>query len=1226
LTTAQFFVYRRPVAWTALVLTLVWGVYAYQRMPQRRDPRVTVGIGIVTTPYPGAHAEKVEQEVTRKIERKVAENESVQTVNSLSRQGVSILIIELKENVRGKAEELVWQDLESKLNAMEDLPRVGDRRVKPYLNKEFGQIVAMLLTISSPPVSDLEIELRARSIRQALEQARAGYPPELRENRVAGILVYPTTVARGSVLRLGRSLLRDLREAGLAVDRRIVEAPGGGCIDFQLAPDPIRPGGHTTRQDIEAFMARWIQRNGQPQDQHPDIWPGVMVDSLDQQLLEAELRRVAPDKYTYRELGEFADLVQDRLKTCSAVARVEQVGVQREQVQLLYSSRRFSQFKITPRDVVERLEERNINLPGGRVELLQQSVVVQPSGEFKSEAEIGQVVMGVSAAGYPLYLRDLVEVTRGYEDPLSVMNFRTTKVDPDRPPTALLPGEVGVRSGYGGEGQATPERYRLQTTRAITLAVSQVEGTRIQDFAGQVDRALAGLQGLLPDDLRVERVIDEPRQVQQKIAQFNSCLLEAIVLVVLLAMALMEWRSAILVAASIPLTLAMTLGICHILGVDLQQVSIAALIIALGLLVDDPVVAADAINRELAGGEPRDRAAWLGPQKLARAILFSTITNIVSFLPLLLVTGRTGEFVYSLPIVVSAALASSRIVSMTFMPLLGYYVLRGQKGFESALEAGEATGGKGYRFARAYNGFSEWCLRHKAATLLVCLVALAGFASVVPWIGTSFFPKDMHNVFSVNLYLSEDSPILATRREAMEVVRRIDELEGPRISSYTTFVGAGGPRFWLSIFPEQPSDNYAQILVHTADREQTAAIVRRLRRSLPSMIAAGRVTIEQLETGPPVGIPVQVRVYGPDVEVLRRLSQQVKDLMVLAPGSESIHDDWDPPVFQVSLDVNPDYANLSGITHQDVAAVVNTGLSGYAATQLREKDKLIDITLRLRPEERSSLNDLYSLDVMSVSADVQVPLRQIARFEPEMVSPKIRRRNHERCVTVKCETVEGVLPSRVVAKLQKTLPIAAAAWPVGYRYEFGGEKYEQEKGFASVTVALIVSVVSIYAILVLQFSSVTKPLVVFAAVPFGLGAGMMGLPLFGAPFGFMAFLGVASLAGTIVSHIIVLFDYIEEMGLRGEPVRRAVIDAALVRLRPVLVTVLTTVGGLVPLAIRGGPLWEPMCYVMIVGLLVATVVTKVIVPVLYVVFVEDLRLIRWKAGAAQGPAPPLTGP
>ena len=250
-------------------------------------------------------------------------------------------------------------------------------------------------------------------------------------------------------------------------------------------------------------------------------------------------------------------------------------------------------------------------------------------------------------------------------------------------------------------------------------------------------------------------------------------------------------------------------------------------------------------------------AAWLGPQKLARAILFATLTNCVAFLPLLLVTGKTGEFIWSLPVVVTASLVASRIVSMTFMPLLGYYVLKGQKG----LEAGLTEGGRGATFARYYNGFSEWCLDHKAISLGVCLLILGACLACLPLVGTAFFPRDRHSVFTVNVYLPEGTPIRQTAAEAQRIIAQIDALEGPHIRAYTTFVGAGGPRFWLSIVPEQRADNYAQILVHTTDGEVTSEVVHRLKRSLPAECLA-RVTIEQLETGPPVGVPVQIRLFG----------------------------------------------------------------------------------------------------------------------------------------------------------------------------------------------------------------------------------------------------------------------------------------------------------------------------------------------------------------------------
>jgi multidrug efflux pump subunit AcrB len=1209
MTTAQFFVYRRPIAWTALVATLAWGVFSYRSMPQRQDPVIPVRSGVVTTAYPGARAEKVEQEVTRKIEKKLAENPAVETVRSVSRQGLSIVFIELFDRIKNAEE--VWQDLTNKLAAMPDLPKSGDQPLRPEMNKDFGDTVAVMLTISSPPVSDFEIEQRARTIRLALDAHRANLDPARRDRRRSAALVYPSSFDRDSVERLGQSLLRHLAEQGLAEDRAVFHTTGAGCLDFRLAEG-------RTDADLRREVDRWRHLNIGPDCGHPDIWPGVLVESTADVL--TELKKVARDprrgvdRYSYRDLRRFADLVQDRLKQSANVGKVEQIGVQEEEIYLLYSSQRVAAFGVDADQLARSLSRRNINLPGGKLETPGLSLSVRPGGEFRNEREIGEVVVATKD-GYPLYMRDLADITRSYVDPPAVMNYRTVKVDAKAPPTARMPGDVVPESR---ESDPLPDPYQLQTTRAITLAVRQIKGTQIADFGRDIETSLESLKGVLPEDLKVEWTSNEPRRVERKIELFDQNLLEAIAIVIIVALIFMEWRSALLVAFSIPLTIAMTLGICALIGIDLQQISIAALIIALGLLVDDPVVAGDAINRELARGTPRDVAAWLGPQKLSRAILFATLTNIVAFLPLLLVTGKTGEFIYSLPVVVTASLVASRVVSMTFIPLLGYYLLKGQKG----MEAGLADGTGGSRFARLYNGFTEWCLDHRFASLGACLAILVGAGSFLPMIGTAFFPKDLHDTFTVNVYMPEGSPIRQTRDESRKVIDEVDALVGRDVRAYTTFVGAGGPRFWLSVVPEQRADNYAQVLVRTVDTRVTSKVVDRLKRELPPRIAAARVTIEQLETGPPVGMPVQLRIYGRDVEELRRLAEQAKEQLRAIPGSDNIHDDWEPEVLEVSLDVRPDRANLAGLDHEDVARALNTALAGYAPTVLRDQDHLIPISLRLRPEQRNQAATLTNLEATSSSTGVRVPLSQVAEFRPETVAPRIARRNHERCLTVKSDTVPGVLPSRIVEAMSKSLAVASSDWPPGYRFEFGGEREEQEKGFKSVSVALVVSLLSIYLALVLQFNSVTKPLVVGAAVPFGMVGGLMGLLVFGAPFGFMAFLGVASLAGVIVSHIIVLFDYIEEMREQGESLHRAVIDAALVRLRPVLVTVLATVGGLIPLAIEGGPLWEPLCYVQIAGLLIATLVTKVVVPVLYVIFVEDLKLIRWDdpgARALDGP-------
>jgi multidrug efflux pump subunit AcrB len=1209
MTTSQFFVYKRPVAWALLVFTLIWGFVAYRSMPQRQDPVIQVRSGIVLTEYSGANAAEVELEVSRKIEKKMSENPAVEHVRSISRQGLSAVFVDLYDTTKNA--EAIWQDLDNKLASMTDLPTLGVGTLKPRLDKDFGDTVAVMLTMSSPPISDFEIERRAELLSKRIESIRAERPAPLQDRRYSAILIHPSTVSPEFIERNGRSLMQELTSSGLVEDARFVGMLGAGIIDFRLVAG-------RDEKEVRPALDRWEVNNIGSGVGHPDVWPGVLVQKTRELKAAFKTRCQAEPggiaQYSYEELRRFADILQDRLRQSPRVGKIEQIGTLDENIYLYYSNRRLGSLGLDPNILSAQLAFRNINLPGGTVELPRQNLVVKPSGKFLREGEIGEQAVE-TRGGYPAYLRDLVEVVRGYQDPPRLLNFRTIKTSADWTPGEPAPEPAGAE--HAGDPAAPVGPQRAWTTRAITLAVRHVKGTQIAQFSKDVDACLASLQGVLPPDVRIERTSNEPALVAHKIDQFVDCFFEAVIIVVVVALLFMEWRSAVVVAISIPITVALTLGICAILGIDLQQISIAALIIALGLLVDDPVVACDAINREMAHGAPRDVAAWLGPQKLSRAILYATVTNCVAFLPLLLVSGGVGEFIYSLPVVVTASLVASRLVSMTFIPFLGQYILRGQSGLEAGV-----NGGTGSRFARIYNGFSIFCMEHKWASLTSCFVVLAGAFSLIPLIGTSFFPKDLHNVLTINLFLSEGTPIRQTKAEAMSTIERVEELIGPEVSAYTTFIGAGGPRFWLSIVPEQPAANYAQILVHTRESRHTEALAIRLKRELPALVPAARVQVQQIETGPPVGVPVQIRLQGPELATLRRLGDQVKGFMREFAGTIEIQDDWDPEYLQLALRVDPDRAKLSGVTHQDIASVMSGGLSGAVTTTVRERDRLIPVTLRLRPDERTRVEDLMTLDAFAATGTQRVSLDQVGSFRTELVSPKIARRDNERCLTVKCDTVAGVLPSRLCEFLEAKLNDANKSWPAGYHFAFGGEKEEQSKGFGSMALAMVASIVAIYIALVIQFNSLAKPLVVFAAVPFGMIGGLMGLLIFNVPLGFFALLGLSSLAGVIISHVIVLFEYIEEAHERGEPLRRAVIDAALVRLRPVLVTVLATVGGLVPLVIKGGPLWEPLCYVQIVGLLVATLVTKVVVPVLYVIFVEDLKWIRWAApgeDAHEGP-------
>jgi multidrug efflux pump subunit AcrB len=675
-----------------------------------------------------------------------------------------------------------------------------------------------------------------------------------------------------------------------------------------------------------------------------------------------------------------------------------------------------------------------------------------------------------------------------------------------------------------------------------------------------------------------------------------------------------EWRSALLMALSIPITLAMTFGMMHMLGIDLQQVSIASLIIALGLLVDDPVVAGDAIKRSLADGQPPLVAAWLGPTKLASAIMYATVTNIVAYLPFLMLSGDNGRFMYSLPVVIGCSLVASRLVSMTFIPLLGYYLLRPKA--EPSMEERRKSG-----FASWYYRIGTRAIQHRwrfAAAALVFLVLGGGVASRLK---QQFFPKDLQYLFYVDVWLPEDAPLLATQRTTLQVEEIVRETAGEKLESLTSFLGGGAPRFWNTVTPEQQQANYAQVIVQVKDKHETDHLVGPLQKALSSRVAGATIDVRTLDTGGGVGIPLSIRISGEDIPTLRRLAAGVRDIFRSHESSRRVRDDWGAESFAVRLKIDADKANLAGVTNLDVAATSMTAMNGYQVATLREGDQQIPVVARMRMEERARLSDIQNLYVFSSQGSQKVPLQLVSSIDYGLSTEKLQRRNQFRTITVSAFPAEGVLPSEVLTPLKKRIEDYGRALPPGYKLEIGGEYEKQIEGFGELAVVMLISVLMIFLALVVQFRHAIKPILVFAAIPFGIMGALFGLWVMGAPFGFTGFLGVASLVGVIVSHVIVLFDFIEENHARGEPLIDSLLDAGIARLRPVMITVLATLLALFPLAIHGGPLWQPLCYAQIGGLALATFIELLLVKVFYVIFVLDLKIVKWDAPVRRSASP-----
>jgi multidrug efflux pump subunit AcrB len=1171
--TARFFTETRHVSWVFLIFTVAWGAYGYFSMPQRKDPDIPIRDALVLCPWPGASAEKIEQLVTRRIEEKIAESSRVERITSNTRSSVTVVQVRLQKGIADVGKQ--FDDIKLKLDEVHDLP-LGAGPIS-FL-KDFGDTATLLLTVASPRISEVEVALRARSIRDALGRTRHPGAPGPRVAIVYGFSrSVPPKVVRPHFATFGRYGAAQ----GAFSDVEFFEGPGFVGLDAACTWDDRR---------LFALADEFIREQAKASEIHPDTWRGLTI--RDPREIEAKVAAAAGDKYSYRELKDFADLIKRTLLTVPIVAKVQVAGVLPERIYLDYSQERLASYGIRPGRLSDLLSARNITLPGGVLEIGDKNLRIDPSGEFTSEREIGDVLVPVASGHGALYLRDIVDVIRAYESPPRFLNFFSRRM-----PDGSWP-----------------------RTRAVTLSVQMRAGEQIDRFGLAVDAALEELEQRLPEDLILARTSDQPLQVEENIHLFMTSLYEAVALVVLVSLVgFWEWRSALLMALSIPLTLAMTFGIMHALGIDLQQVSIASLIIALGLLVDDPVVAGDAIKRSLADGRPPVVAAWLGPTKLATAILYATITNIVAYLPFLLLTGETGQFLYSLPIVIGASLVASRIVSMTFIPLLGYYLLRPKA--EPTMEERRRQG-----FAAWYYRAGSWAIAHRWRVLAGSLVFLALGGVLMSRLKSQFFPKDLSYLFYVDVWLPEDAPLLATNRataQAEEVIREVTEEYGkehavkggqPRqvLESLTAFVGGGGPRFWMSVTPEQQQINYAQILVQVRDKHDTQNLIGPLQRALTARVVGANVDVRQLETGAPVGIPVSLRISGEDIPTLRRLAAEARDILRSHPDATRVRDDWGAESFAVRLKIDPDKANMAGVTNLDVAASSATAMNGYQVTTLREGDEQIPVLARMRMEERARLGDVQNLYVYSSQGTQKVPLQLVSRIEYGLETEKLQRRNQFRTITVSAFPDEGVLPSEVLGPLMPKVRALERSLPPGYRLEIGGEYEEQVKGFGELALVMAISAIMIFLALVIQFKHAIKPFLVFAAIPYGMVGAVAALWVMGAPFGFMAFLGIASLVGVIVSHVIVLFDFIEEKHGEGEPLEQALLDAGIMRLRPVLITVGATVIALFPLAAHGGPLWEPLCFAQIGGLTVATVITLLLVPVLYAIFVRDLKVVRWE--------------
>ncbi|BBK33287.1 multidrug efflux pump subunit AcrB [Stella humosa] len=874
-------------------------------------------------------------------------------------------------------------------------------------------------------------------------------------------------------------------------------------------------------------------------DEYGDVYSALYMLSAAGQTM-ADLKRQAED-------------IRQSLLRVPGISKVDIIGAQPERIHIELSHGRLATLGITPQQVFDSVARQNAVVASGSIDTAADRINVRVSGALDGVEAIAAVP--VAADGRIFRLGDIATVTAGYQDP----------------PRFL------VRQ----EGQP-----------AIGIGAAMAEGTDIIALGRDLERAAAAIRQELPVGVELKQIADQPHVVEGSIAEFVRVFAEALVIVMVVSLLSLGLRTGIVVALSVPLVLAIVFLVMYAAGVPLHRITLGALIIALGLLVDDAIIAIEMMVVKMEQGWDRAAAASYAWTSTAFPMLTGTLVTAAGFLPVGFAKSSSGEYAGGIFWVVGLALIVSWLVAVVFIPYLGFKLLPDFAKRARHANPDAVYDTRIYRWLRgAVAAAVRWRRTVVVATVALFALSIWGFGQVQQ----QFFPTSTRPELFLEMRLPEGSAIGASLATA-EAAEKLLAGDGD-IATYTTYVGQGSPRFWLGLNPALPNPNFAQIVILARDTPARERIKARLDRAIADgALPQARVRVDRFVFGPPVGFPVQFRVAGPDAEQVRRIAVDVRRAMAEDRRVIDPHPNWGEQAKSVRLAVDQDRARAMGLTPQEIGATLATLLSGYTVTQQRRGIELIDVVARATPEERLSLDRLPELTV-ATRGGVAVPLSQVARVEYDYEEPILWRRNRDVVMTVRGDVVDGVQPPDVTRALQPRMAQIAAGLPPGYRIEAGGSAEESAKANASIAAVLPVTLLVMLTLLMIQLQSFGRLALVFSTAPLGIiGAAGMLLAT-GRPFGFVALLGLLALSGMIMRNAVILVDQIEHDVAAGHPRQRAIIDATVRRSRPVVLTALAAILAMIPLS--SSVFWGPMATTIMGGLMVATVLTLFFLPALY---------------------------
>jgi multidrug efflux pump subunit AcrB len=854
------------------------------------------------------------------------------------------------------------------------------------------------------------------------------------------------------------------------------------------------------------------------------------------------------DGFSQRELRDYVETVRSELLHVADVSKIEILGAQDERIFVEFSTQDLANLGLDRSQLIAALQAQNVVQPAGAVQTETETLQLRVSGAFQSEEDVRNINFVVG--GRVLRLADIANVRRGYADPPQPM-------------------------------------FRVNGTPAIGLAIAMRDGGDILALGKNLTNTMTRLSADLPIGVEPKLVADQAVTVESAISEFMTSLWQAVGIILFVSFISLGVRPGLVIATAIPLTLAVVFSVMEIVNIDMQRISLGALIIALALMVDDAMTTTDAMLTRLAAGDSKEQAATFAFRTYAFAMLAGTLVTIAGFVPVGFAASSAGEYTFSLFAVVAIALVVSWFVAVLFAPLLGLAILK-------APSADKKPSEPGFVF-RTYRAFLTGAIRARWLTIALTIGMFVASFLAMPLIPRQFFPSSDRPELLVDLSLPQNSSIYASE----EIAKRFDAAlkDDKDLDRWSTYVGRGAIRFYLPLNVQLPNNFFSQAVLVAKDVPARDRLKVKLEKLLADEFPSVVARVYPLELGPPVGWPIQYRISGADISKVREFSLQLGELIAKNPQTININYEWMEPARQLRIRIDQNEARLLGLSSQALANILNTVISGVSVTQVRDDIYLVDVVVRATQDQRVSIDTLRTTSI-PLPGGRTVPLSQFATFEYDQEYPLVWRRDRLPTLTVHADLRPGILPDTVVSALAPEIAAFSASLPIGYQLAVGGTVEESAKSQASVLAVIPAMLLIMLTVLIFQLRSFQKLFIVLSVAPLGLIGVVLALLTFNRPLGFVAILGVLALLGMITKNAVILLGQIDAEREAGKDIMTAVIDASSARFRPIMLTAISTVLGMIPIAPT--VFWGPMAFAIMGGLLVATILTLIFLPTLYV--------------------------